>query len=173
VFAYESNLELIMSKKKIDSGLIGAAGEHLVLSRLLSRGILASMAPSGTRIADILVNPLDGGKPVLIQVKTRSGKGAGKKWHMGEKHQEIKSNNLYYCFVDLEKEANNVYVIPSEKVASIVETSYRAWYEQPGAKGQQRNDTNLRWIMMEYPRDVKGASPGWMNEYLENWSVFE
>lgn len=92
---------------------------------------------------------------------------------MGEKHQEIKSNNLYYCFVDLEKQANNIYVIPSAIVASIVETSYEAWYQQPGAKGQQRNETNLRWIMMEYPRDVKGAPPGWMNKYLEKWSVFE
>ena len=56
-----------------DKQLVGAAGEHLVLSRLLSKGLLASQAPRGTRKADILVNPLDGGRPVLIQVKTRSG----------------------------------------------------------------------------------------------------
>ncbi len=36
-----------------DKTLIGAAGEHLVLSRLLEQGVLASQAPRGTRKADI------------------------------------------------------------------------------------------------------------------------
>ena len=62
----------IVSQSNKDKQLVGAAGEHLVLSRLLARGLLASQAPRGTRKADILVNPLDGGRPVLIQVKTRS-----------------------------------------------------------------------------------------------------
>ena len=66
-----------VSTVKTDKNLIGAAGEHLVLSRLLVRGVLASQAPRNTRKADILVNPLDGGKPRLIQVKTTSAeKGA-------------------------------------------------------------------------------------------------
>ena len=42
-----------------DKNLVGAAGEHLVLSRLLSKGILAAQAPRGARKADILVNHLD------------------------------------------------------------------------------------------------------------------
>lgn len=54
---------------KTDTTLTGAAGEHLVLSRFLSRGALAAQAPRGSRKADILVNFLGGGKPVLIQVK--------------------------------------------------------------------------------------------------------
>jgi hypothetical protein len=62
-----------MSIENKDKQLIGAAGEHLVLSRLLARGLLALQAPRGTRKADILVNPLDGGRPVLIQVKTTAG----------------------------------------------------------------------------------------------------
>jgi hypothetical protein len=47
---------------KIDTSLTGAAGEHLVLSRLLSRGVLAAQAPRGARKADILVNFLDGSR---------------------------------------------------------------------------------------------------------------
>ena len=65
-----------------DKQLIGAAGEHLVLSRLLTRGLLASQAPRGTRKADILVNPLDGGRPVLIQVKSTMGSKTRVGWHM-------------------------------------------------------------------------------------------
>jgi hypothetical protein len=43
---------------KSDKNLVGAAGEHLVLSRLLEQGILASQAPRGTRKADILLTHL-------------------------------------------------------------------------------------------------------------------
>lgn len=69
---------------KIETSLTGAAGEHLVLSRLLSRGVLAAQAPRAARKADILVNFLEGGSPTLIQVKARqSGSDGG--WHMSEK----------------------------------------------------------------------------------------
>ena len=58
-----------MPVKSRDKSLVGAAGEHLVLSRLLSRELLASQAPRGTRKADVLVNPLDGGKPRSLVFK--------------------------------------------------------------------------------------------------------
>jgi hypothetical protein len=38
-----------------DKQLVGAAGEHLVLSRLLNLGYLAAPAPRGTRKVDVLV----------------------------------------------------------------------------------------------------------------------
>jgi hypothetical protein len=37
---------------KIQTQLIGAAGEHLVLSRLLSRGILAAQTPEEILIVE-------------------------------------------------------------------------------------------------------------------------
>ena len=42
---------------------------------------------------------------------------------------------------------------------------------KPGKNGQAHNDTVMRWITNEYPREVKGAKPGWMDEYLENWEL--
>jgi hypothetical protein len=51
---------------KKDKNLIGAAGEHLVLSRLLSLGLLASQSPFNAFKAVILVNPTDGSKSHLI-----------------------------------------------------------------------------------------------------------
>ena len=51
---------------KKDKNLIGAAGEHLVLSRLLSLGLLVSKSPFNAFKADILVNPTDGSKSHLI-----------------------------------------------------------------------------------------------------------
>ena len=87
---------------KSDKQLIGASGEHLVLSRLLEQGILASQAPRGTRKADILVNPLDGGMPKLIQVKSTLFTGARLKWHMKDKHEDTLDNDMFYCFVSLD-----------------------------------------------------------------------
>ena len=106
-----------------DKQLVGAAGEHLVLSRLLAKGILASQAPRGARKADILVNPLDGGRPVLIQVKTTSGSRTRVGWHMNVKHESITDKDLFYCFVNLGEDNPQVYVIPAKVVACLLYTS--------------------------------------------------
>ena len=81
---------------KIEKILIGVAGEHLVLSRSFTRGILASLVPRGARKVDILVNPLNGGKPLLIQVKTRSGAGEKKRWAIDTKHKEMLIPIMYF-----------------------------------------------------------------------------
>ena len=100
-----------------DTQLVGAAGEHLVLSRLLALGVLAAQAPRGARKADILVNHLDDRSSSLIQVKTRSGKGSDGGWHMKAKHEEIEDPDLFYCFVDLGKEHPTIHVVPAKVVA--------------------------------------------------------
>lgn len=158
---------------KRDKQLIGAAGEHLVLSRLLARGVLASQAPRGTRKADILVNPLDGGQPRLIQVKTRSGVGTRKRWAMNVKHEEISEPDLFYCFVDLGDEHPSVYVIPSKVVAKVVRESHATWLKTPGAKGQRHNDNDMRSISNSPRIPSKYAPEGWMDKYLEQWELLE
>jgi hypothetical protein len=66
---------------KLDTQLTGAAGEHLFLSRLLSRGVLAAQAPRGARKADILVNFLNGRLPCLVQVESRQAGGGPRLAH--------------------------------------------------------------------------------------------
>lgn len=158
---------------KRDKNLTGAAGEHLVLSRLLSRGILASQAPRGTRKADILVNPLDGGQPLLIQVKTRSGVGARKRWAMNSKHEDVAEADLFYCFVDLEEEHPMVYVIPSKVVAKVIKEGHAKWLRTPGAKGQKHNDSDMRSISNAPRLSNKYAPEGWMDKYLEKWELIQ
>jgi hypothetical protein len=157
----------------IDSSLVGAAGEHLVLSRLLSRGFLAAQAPRGTRKADILVNNLDGKPPCLIQVKTRSGKGSDISWHMKQKHEGMREQDLFYCFVDLENDHPNVYVIPSNIVADVVTESHKTWLATPGRGGKAHNETDMRRIITDYKMDLKSAPPRWMDKYLENWELLK
>lgn len=156
-----------------DYNLIGAAGEHLVLSRLLSRGLLASQSPFNAFKADILVNPTDGSKSHLIQVKTRTGLDADDGWHMNVKHETMKDENMFFCFVAYAQETSNIYVIPAVKVATVVQESHAAWLSTPGAKGQRRNDSKFRRIKNSYAMSLKSAPNGWMNEYLEKWDVFK
>jgi hypothetical protein len=156
-----------------DKTLVGAAGEHLVLSRLLSRDLLASQAPRGTRKVDVLVNPLDGGKPRLIQVKTRSAVGNSLGWHMSLKHESISEKDLFYCFVNLDLISPSVYVIPSRFVAKVVRDSHGEWLKTPGQKGQKHNDTEMRRIKNDYGSNFKSIKPGWMDKYLEAWELLD
>lgn len=162
-----------MKSPKSDTQLVGAAGEHLVLSRLLMRGVLAAQAPRGTRKADILVNHLDDKRSSLIQVKTRSGKGADGGWHMKAKHEEIADPDMFYCFVDLGPQNPEIYVIPAKVVAKVVKESHAVWLATPGKNGNQHNDTDMRRIRKNYGTKLKSAPEGWMDKYFENWSALE
>lgn len=151
---------------KNDSGLTGAAGEHLVLSRLLSKGFLAAQAPRGTRKADILVNFLDGGRPCLIQVKARQyGSDGG--WHMQEKHEVQTQDDLFFCFADFQPANPRVFVIPASVVAETLKTDYQIWLAQPGKQGRPHNPTKLR----RFKPEMRGQEPGWLDEYLERWDL--
>lgn len=154
----------------IDKNLSGAAGEHLVLSRLLSKGLLASQAPRGARKADILVNPLDGGKPILIQVKTNvSSKSENISWPMQEKHETVTESDLFYCFVDIDGNNSRVFVIPAHVVANVVKLTHENWLSTPGSKGQQHNETKMRQIRYTPTKYADFLEQNWMDKYLENW----
>jgi hypothetical protein len=144
-----------------DKQLIGAAGEHLVLSRLLSKGMLAAQAPRGVRKVDILVNRLDDSAPSLIQVKSRSDKKTGG-WLMNKKHEEIEDSDIYFCFVDFGQEQPCVYVIPGIEVAKVIRLNHSEWLATPAKSGSKHNDTDMRIIK---------NTEGWMDKYLEKWDL--
>lgn len=150
--------------QKMDKSLIGAAGEHLVLSRLLSMGLLAAQAPRGVQKVDILVNSLGGGEATLIQVKTRSSRGR-RGWTMNEKHEAIDDGDLFYCFVNLEPQHPLVHVIPATVVAEVIRTGHQQWLDTPGRSGHAHNQTPMRLLD---PSD-KNQPENWMDKYLENW----
>jgi hypothetical protein len=153
---------------KIDTQLTGAAGEHLVLSRLLSRGVLAAQAPRGARKADILVNFLDGRLPCLVQVKSRQAGGA-LGWHMQEKHESQTESDLFFCFVDFEPDQPRVFVMPATVAAEAIRLDHSTWLATPGKNGQAHNETKFRRL-----RDNSlGKEEGWLNEYLENWDLID
>ena len=85
------------------STLLGAAGEHFVMSELLWRGYIAALAPQGVPNADIVVTDITSSHLCTIQVKTRRDLGSDGGWHMKEKHEKIRSDRLFYCLVDFGK----------------------------------------------------------------------
>ena len=153
------------SPEQIDKTLRGAAGEYLVLSRLLEQGLLAAPAPRGVRKVDILVNFIDGGNPKLVQVKTTMG-SAKKGWWLHKHHEDIRDEDLFYCFVDFGVPHGEVYVIPAKVVAETIKSDHETWLATPGKKGQLHKDTDGRRMRSE----TFTKPDGWMDKYRENWS---
>jgi hypothetical protein len=154
-----------------DNQLIGASGEHLVLSRLLSRGILAAQAPHGVRKADIIVHPLEGGMPWLIQVKTRLKGPKNGGWKLDDKHMVEVSKNLMYCFVDMQSSPERVYVIPAKKVSKVLIEADQVWMDKPMRDGSRRSKNMWRMIKPRFLVQLKSAPEGWMEKYLESWDL--
>jgi hypothetical protein len=126
------------------STLLGAAGEHHVMSELLRRGYIAALAPQGVPNADIVVTDVNGARLCSIQVKTRRDIGSDGGWHMKAKHEQIKSDRLFYCFVDFGKDFAArplVFLLPSPLVAEILTESHKRWLaNQPAMARRTKMD---------------------------------
>ncbi len=157
------------------TSLTGAAGEHLVMSRLLSRGYIAALAPQGVPNFDVVVTSVDGNHLCAFQVKTRWDKGSDGGWHMRPKHEDLENDRIFYCFVDLGKAptpASTVYVIPSSVVAKVVKTSHSTWLNRPGKSGQAHKDSSVRRLLPDHSRLMGpdcAFKLGWLDQYCENW----
>ncbi|MGH9605554.1 MAG: hypothetical protein ACRD3N_07625 [Terracidiphilus sp.] len=156
--------------------LIGAAGEHYVLCELLRRGYIAALAPTGVPTADIVVTDIEGSRQFLIQVKTRRGVGAKGGWMMNIKHETIRDERIFYCFVDFQssdKDLPLVYVVPSAVVATAIADTHQAWLTIQGKKGQQHKDNNMRKLLPDFAKGPHVANypygAGWLDQYLYAW----
>jgi hypothetical protein len=58
-----------MSESNSDTSLLGAAGEHFVMSELLRRGYIAALAPRGAPNADIVVTDVNARDPARSKSK--------------------------------------------------------------------------------------------------------
>lgn len=149
---------------KSDKALVGAAGEYLVLSRLLSRGLLASPAPRGTEKVDIVVSDKDGKSSFRIQVKTTEGTAKGG-WFLSKKHEAQSERDLYFCLVALHETSPEVYVIPSSVIAKVIAEDHQHWLSKTSKTGKTHKDTDMRKIKARMP--LQGE--GWLEKYRENW----
>jgi hypothetical protein len=111
-----------------------------------------------------------------VQVKTRVDKGNDGGWHMSRKHETIASNGLFYAFLDFGKSLIDrpvCFVVPSRIVADAVARSHATWLSQPGKRGHERKDSEVRRFMPDYTKmglEI-GCGPGWLEPYREAWSA--
>lgn len=165
-------------KSKLLPMQVRAMGEHYALSRLLSCGFVAGLAPENTKKVDIIAVSEYGEKHLQIQVKTRTvGRSADEGWHMQQKHESIVSDNLFYIFVAVpsvwsDRCPPKTYIISSKKVASILKKTHQDWLNALGVKGQRRKDTKMRRIKPCY-KDSPAISDKWMEEYKDNWAILQ
>jgi hypothetical protein len=108
----------------------------------------------------------------LVQVKTRT-MGADGGWHMGEKHEMLHHDRLFYAFLDLEPASPQVFIIPCAVVQDAVRLSHSKWLALPGAGGRVHRDSNVRRVRPSYPYGVPGFPAGWMEVYRERWDYLE
>ncbi len=170
---YDASMKTSMTDKDSNKILVGAAGEHLVLSRLFSHRILASLAPPKFPDVDILVNPIGGGSAKWIQVKSTETKGKDRGWHMKDEHLSLVSPQLFYCFVELSSETQNVFVIPSRIVAKVLTETDKAYMKKPKKDGSKRTSHSHRMLKPNFLIQVPSAPEGWMDKYLEKWELLK
>jgi len=146
-------------RNKLESTLVGVAGEYLVAGELSLRGYIASITLRNSRGIDIIASNPDGTKSVSIQVKTNS-KGEGK-WILNQKSETFYSENHYYILVALEAigKRPKYYIVPSKIVAEYISTTHSKWLGGKKIDGLPRKDSAIRNF-----RDPE-------NKYLEAWNL--
>jgi hypothetical protein len=162
------------------TSLTGVAGEHYVLYELLRRGYIAALAPTGVPNADIVVTDIEGSRLCSIQVKTRRGVGADGGWHMHIKHEKIRGERLFYCFVDFQSSNELrplVYVMPSADVATAIAAAHQKWLATPGKKGRPHKDHPMRRLLPDYAKTLHAADypdgAGWLDRYRDAWQLLK
>lgn len=146
-------------RKKLESTLVGVAGEYYVAAELSRRGYIASITLRNSRGIDIIVSSSDALSTVSIQVKTSSGKKP--KWMLNKKSETYKSDKHFYVFVLLNdlKDRPNFHIVQSKVVSDYIYRSHRAWLAKPKKDGSAKKDTPMRSFLDKE------------NKYKESWNL--
>ena len=131
---------------KIQSAIIGNAGEHLAISYLLRKNLIAGLAPQNTEDFDVVVMSRTGQTLFPVQVKASTKKN----WMLSKKH-ERPIKNLIYIFIRFSKDLMNseMYILDSEKVAQVTKTSHAIWLKLPSSNGAPHKSTKIRNLIAE------------------------
>ena len=164
----------------LNNNSVALAGEFAVLSQLALRGYDANLTLGRTKSVDILVSHPKTGKMFKLEVKTnhkssRSGGGSSKlfgnfvsAWMMGEKHEIIKDQSLYYCFVNISRDAQSFrfFIIPSTDVARYVQEQHKLWLDE---KSSHSRTTKMRTFRMGLKSEKYSIPTPLVEEYENNW----
>lgn len=161
---------------KISSNNISLAGEFAVLSQLALRGYDANMTLGRTKGVDILVSDPTSKNMFRLEVKTSFRKSGGTSklfgkfacsWIMGEKHEEMIDESLFYCFVNISDDTKQFrfFIIPSVVVASYVKTQHDIWL----ADADRKTSTSMRQFRIGTKSEQYPIPTPTIEEYEDNW----
>ncbi len=151
---------------KRPTALTAAAGEHYVAYYLSALGYPVALTRGGSPTVDLMVGDVSGDDVVMIQVKTSSGarrdfKRVAEKnrweWDIGKKAMRLRSDNVFYAFVDLKWGAGqdpDVFIVPSTVVADRLGegwSRYMHWIMD-----DQQSNYHNRWDLIT---EKLGPSP--------------
>lgn len=163
----------------ISKNSVAIAGEFAVLSQLALRGFDANMTLGHTKGVDILVSDPKSGKMFKVEVKTSFANkptksklfGYGLNWMMMEKHENISDLNLFYCFVNIEKETNvfRFFIVPSEVVASYVAKQHAFWLEGKPNLSKEEKDIPMRQFRIGLSDDNYAIETPLAKDYENKW----
>lgn len=162
---------------KLSKNSISICGEFAVLSQLALRGIDANLTLGNTKSVDIIASDPQTGKMFKVEVKTSyNSKPSYSKmfghtfgWMMSEKHEIITDPSLFYCFVNIEKEANafRFFIIPSRVVAKFVKESHQYWLSHASV-----NDNPIRNFRIGLDEEGYLIDTPLAKDYENNWDFF-
>lgn len=169
---------------EISKNNISIAGEFAVLAQLALRGIDANLTLGNTKSVDIIASDPNTGKMFKLEVKTSYnskptisklfGSGRTLNWVMADKHETITDPNLFYCFVNIEKEANSFrfYIVTSGIVARYVREQHQYWLNRNNDEHSNSVVTSMRQFRLgiddgEYLIDTPLAK-----DYENNWNFY-
>ena len=165
----------------ISKNSVSIAGEFAVLSQLALRGYDANMTLGNTKNVDILVSNPKNGKMYRLEVKTSyNNKPAFAKlfgrtliWVMSEKHEVITDPNLFYCFVNIEKETNSFrfFILPSKVVAEYVRNQHKYWLNRDEGKHTGVNPTTMRAFRIGIDKTGYTIPTPLIKDYENRWDL--
>ena len=145
--------------------LLGEAGEHLVVSRLLGLGYVAGQLPRTYRSDDVYVECADQ-RIVHFQVKTTQLETNN--WPV---HRVEDEPTRFFAFVNLfERLSPVVYVVPSATVRHALELHAKLYFLdhppeiKPGVPAIRDPFRSPRIATEGYPK-------GWLEQYREAWNL--
>jgi len=130
--------------------LTGMTGVYLVAAELSKRGFIASQTSRSAQGADLLVTDTDCKRSFAVQVKTNAR--TFNFWLLNSKARALQSKTLIYAFVNLRKDRNQYYLVPSQFVAKNIDVSEPSkaresvWYSIPLTKIDKFKDN---WIIFD------------------------
>jgi hypothetical protein len=129
---------------KLESTLVGVAGEYFVAAELSARGNIASISLRNSRGIDIIASNASANTTVTIQVKSNSS--GNPSWILSKKSESFVSHNHFYVFVRLHAlgERPTFHIVPSEDVAKYISESHSNWLSGKKRDGSERKDSNMR-----------------------------